>query len=637
MHDHRRALGITRRVLVAGVLCAAAAAGLVPAGHAPTLMASGQQAPPTSPPPPPPTGTATLAVQVVAADSGAPIRGARLIVSGTVMPPSAGRTPGASPRPAAAAAPSGGAPPTRDGAALARVQREGRTDQAGVATLTGLPAAVYSVNVMPPAAFVRSQQPMLVQVGDGDAAKAVVKLERGGVITGRVFDEFGEPVTGATILTMRQDRLLGSSLTSTFGSSQQTNDLGQFRVWGLPDGEYVVGAAANDMPMSTGDEGPRVGRLPTFYPGVPAYEGARTVSVKAGQETGGVEFALVEGRLGSISGRATDSGGNPLGAAGTFGAITLNPKTTNPAFGGRGASVRPDGSFVIPAVPPGDYYLSVRLGSGPRGGGSAEGAYVPVTVNGDDVTVSVQTNVGATVSGRVVVEGTAPPAAAAGTPGSGARPTPTRVSLPPAATAGYSMAFSSSAPATVRPDGTFELTGVRGIVNVAAQSGQAALQSVSRGGRDISGQPLALLGTERIDDLVIVMTRETGRIDGVVNDAGGQAVTGAPVLVFPDDPARWSAGSPFVRQARSVATGASSGGPPGTTATPTVAAAGATRAPGAFSMTLLPAGRYALVALPPGTPYATPDKEALTRLRESATVVTVTVGQTATVELTPIK
>jgi hypothetical protein len=42
--------------------------------------------------------------------------------------------------------------------------------------------------------------------------------------------------------------------------------------------------------------------------------------------------------------------------------------------------------------------------------------------------------------------------------------------------------------------------GVRGPVQIGAQGGRAALESVTRGGRDISGQPLELLGTERIDD-----------------------------------------------------------------------------------------------------------------------------------------
>jgi hypothetical protein len=295
--------------------------------------------------------------------------------------------------------------------------------------------------------------------------------------------------------------------------------------------------------------------------------------------------------------------------------VTLASKTANPAFSGRGAPVRPDGSFIIPSVPPGDYCLSATRGFGARPGAPGEGAYVPVSVDGDEVTVNIQTNLGATISGRVVVEGTAP-AAQAGAPGSESRPAAIRVGVQSASATGYSMAFAAPQPAAVRPDGTFELSGIRGPVHITAQAGLAAVKSVRRGGRDIGGQPLELLGTERIDDIVVVITYETGRIDGVVNGEDGEPVAGAAVLVFPDDSDRWSTASPFVRQVRTAGSGIRGG---------------------AFSATRLPAGRYCVVAFPVDTSYVAPDRESLTRWRESAKLVTIEVGQTATVTLTPIK
>lgn len=637
MNVERKSPNARPGVLIAGVLCGVVVAGAFAADYGRALGAPAQQARPAVPDSPP-TGTATLTVQVVAGDSGIPIRGARLSILGNMLPPAMTQTPGA-PTPAAGGAPrAAGATPTRDGAAAPpRVQKEGRTDQAGMATFTALPAGVYSINVVPPAAYVRTGSSSPVQIADGAAGKAVVRLDRGAVITGRVFDEYGEPVTGAFVQVFRKDSIAGASRVSGSSSSQPTNDLGQFRVWGLADGDYVVGATANDYAIVPGDSGVREGHLPTFYPGVAVYDGARAVAVKAGQETGGIEFAIVEGRLGTVSGRATDSAGNPLGAAAGMGAnVSLAPKTVNPALGGRGASVRPDGSFIIPSVPPGDYNLSAALSGGTRSGAPREGAYVPVSVSGDEVTVHIQTNLGATVSGHVVIEGTAP-AAPAGTPGAESRPSATRVSIQSASGLGFSPAFAAPPSAAVRPDGTFAVSGVRGPVHITAMAGRAALKTVRHGGRDISGQPLELLGTERIDDIVIVMTQETGRIEGVVNSDDGEAVAGAAVLVFPDDPDRWSTGSPFVRQTRTAGSGTRGGGQ----AMPGGSAPGATARtplePGAFTATMLPAGRYVVIAFPAGTSYLTPDRESLTRWRESAKVVTVETGQTATVTLTPIK
>jgi hypothetical protein len=174
-------------------------------------------------------------------------------------------------------------------------------------------------------------------------------------------------------------------------------------------------------------------------------------------------------------------------------------------------------------------------------------------------------------------------------------------------------------------------------VQITAQGGRAALESVTRGGRDISGQPLELVGTERIDDIVVVMTEATGRIDGVVSDARGEPVSGAPVLIFPDNPARWSPNSPFVRQTRSVVAGSrgvTQAAPPG--AGPG-AAPSTLLMPGAFTLSLLAEGRYAIVALPASTSSVQPDRESLERWRALATVVTVEAGQTVAVTLTPIK
>jgi hypothetical protein len=301
---------------------------------------------------------------------------------------------------------------------------------------------------------------------------------------------------------------------------------------------------------------------------------------------------------------------------------------------------RSDGTFVISDVPPGEYYVTAMVNR--RDGGPnapREGAYVPVSVNGDEVSVSIQTNLGATVAGRVVFEGTPPPPQAGG-PGGSARPAPVRV-MPTQGSNAYLPSAGTQASATVRPDGTFELTGLRGSVQFTVMSGHGALKSVSCGGRDISGQPLELQGTERIDDLVFTMTEEIGTIDAEVTDEHGDPVDGAPFVVFQDDPGRWGYNSPFVRSG-STATAQQS-----LAATIAVMAAGTAGAgqagartppsPGRFTLRNLPRGRYAVVALPPDTQFVRPDREMLQHLREVATTVTVDGGQTATVQLKPIK
>jgi hypothetical protein len=108
-------------------------------------------------------------------------------------------------------------------------------------------------------------------------------------------------------------------------------------------------------------------------------------------------------------------------------------------------------------------------------------------------------------------------------------------------------------------------------------------------------------------------------------------------VIFPDDPSRWSTGSPFVRLSRTApAAGRPTvPGPPPPVGADAAANTGST--PGGFTATNLPVGRYAVLALPPGTPWFQPERQTLERWRESATTVTVEVGQASTVKLTPIK
>src|SRR5262249_23433055 len=61
------------------------------------------------------------------------------------------------------------------------------------------------------------------------------------VITGRVFDEDGEPVQSATIMASREVYHEGRRTLATKGWAQ-TNDLGEFRLYGLAPGKYYVSA-----------------------------------------------------------------------------------------------------------------------------------------------------------------------------------------------------------------------------------------------------------------------------------------------------------------------------------------------------------------------------------------------------------
>jgi len=64
-------------------------------------------------------------------------------------------------------------------------------------------------------------------------------LGRAAVITGKLYDEDGEPMADALVRAMRQVYTDGrKNFTAT--QEQQTNDLGEFRIFGLAPGRYYI-------------------------------------------------------------------------------------------------------------------------------------------------------------------------------------------------------------------------------------------------------------------------------------------------------------------------------------------------------------------------------------------------------------
>jgi len=252
----------------------------------------------------------------------------------------------------------------------------------------------------------------LLTVGPGQSVATDVFLDRGGAIAGRILDASGEPIVDAQVMAMRRMPIppamagRGNSLQNRpllpAGRSAQSNDLGEFRLFGLMPGEYYVAAGGRMMPsMQTVSPPPKTALATTYFPGVTDAEAAQTVSVAAGQTTNGIEIRLALQPAFQVSGVVVGDDGNPIEGA----MVNLNANMPGPM--GPHAMSRTDagGRFALGGVPAGTYRVyatrpmvasgistSMRFSSSGGGivtstspGGSSSSEVVNVTVTDDNV------------------------------------------------------------------------------------------------------------------------------------------------------------------------------------------------------------------------------------------------------------
>src|SRR5688500_4941181 len=170
-----------------------------------------------------PTGTAKISGRVVAADTGSPIRRAQISIN------------------------------SRD----AQFNRNVATDNDGRYEFTGLSEGRYRLFVSK-AGYVALEygqarpfeagKPLDIATGQV-LEKIDFGLPRGSAITGRITDEFGDPITDVQVQALRYQFLNGERQLVDAGRTAQTDDLGAYRIFGLMPGDYIIRASARpNMP-----------------------------------------------------------------------------------------------------------------------------------------------------------------------------------------------------------------------------------------------------------------------------------------------------------------------------------------------------------------------------------------------------
>jgi protocatechuate 3,4-dioxygenase beta subunit len=330
------------------------------------------------------------------------------------------------------------------------------------------------------------------------------------VITGRVLDPEGDPVTGADVQAQAVTWSGGRRLSRVAGAS--TNDLGEYRIFGLPAGKYYLSATFNGGQHEVGQE-----FGVTYYPRTTDDAAAAPVQVAAGAQLRNMDITLTRIRTGTIRGHVACE----IPGEKRMYSMTLMGSSISLM---RPARVQQDGSFEITRVPPGPYNLMATATIDEK----RYTAHLQVQVAGGDLNgIVIPIHAGGTVAGRIFVEDH--PDEALGGITVGLRGWQTN-----------GIIFGPQPNAKTEKDGSFQLENVpfdHFAFYAAGLPSGYYLKRVHAGGIDVLTSGLETgsgFGT-----LMVVVSSKAATIEGTVKDARSeQPYPSATVVLVPENRAR---------------------------------------------------------------------------------------------------
>ena len=430
---------------------------------------------------------------------------------------------------------------------------ETTTDARGRFVIANVPAGKQTVLIRADGFFVesptpnapfaaRAEVPVTVTTGAAPVAIPNVSMVQGGTVSGRVVDPQGNPLPFTRVQALRPGATLNSGAVPNV-ANRMTDDRGEYRMFFVPPGEYVIQAQVQAGRPPSG-VAPRPGEVSTLvstlFPDTTDMAQAGKVIVKPGEEVQGIDISVkLETAIlqppapkptggFKISGLVID-GLLPIVGGGV---LMLGSEAEPPRQVGTVIIGGTPGAFEIPSVLPGNYDLFVSMGHtagspGPGGGTLAWGRTTVQVLDHDIENVRMTIHPSMDVPGVVKIDGK--PAPEGGT---------LKIGLSPTGSASTLANYRGILDRTQTPDGNGKVTipraaegnyqvFIQGADNLTIADVRQNGANILVSGIDVRSAPPA--------PFEVLLTSDGGAVEGVVSNIDKTPAGGATVLLVPAD------------------------------------------------------------------------------------------------------
>ena len=337
----------------------------------------------------------------------------------------------------------------------------------------------------------------------------VLQVMPGSVVTGRVVDLDGEPAPDVHVQAMRYGYVLGKARLQSVAMSK-TNDLGEYRLYGLSRGKYYISATnavEGNMPARSAT---------TFFANAVDLAAATPIAVNEGTQVGGVDLTPVVPSWVDIRGTVSCSSGSVSRQT----VVALSRQGSDAELASTStAGIDSQNRFHFRGVAPGAYTLSASFTDQHGRYGGMQAIEVRNTEIND---IELSLNKAVTMSGRIDIEGSR----------QYLNLTSLRVLLEP-----ESDFLAGSLVGEVKPDGSFSLNGAlpsEYTLSIVGLPDEYYVKRVQMGMEEIAGRRIDLRHAPGPIDFLV--SSFGGTISGTVLDSDHHPAVGVNVALIPDPP-----------------------------------------------------------------------------------------------------